>query len=212
MDSRGIVKLNDYQIFKYYVLQTRDFFKKSPTIVFDIYRYGFSGIQSKYNLKKLDELVNDLSTNTKFMISLPFSLIFQIYKNGNQFTSRYEGEATPAHTRFLSKGINELLAYPDHTLEKMKINPKDYLIEKRKSPKRIYMNESKINPFPILLIKDKFSQEHIKDNLEKEVQSNKILSERFRLLEVEYQSDEDLKREVNSNQEHLILPTEEIPF
>ena len=52
MDSKGIIKLNDDQIFKYFLMQTRDFFKNPPTILFDLYRYGFSGIQSKYNMKK----------------------------------------------------------------------------------------------------------------------------------------------------------------
>ena len=138
-----------------------------------------------------------------------FSLIFQIYKNENGATSRYEGEAAAHHTRFLSKGINELLAYPEHTLEKLGISIEDYLIEKRKSPKRINVNGNTVNQFPILIIKDKLPQEQIKVNLEKEVNSSAILSERFVNLGKECAKERD-----NSTKDMFEppIPKKNIPF
>ena len=217
IDCIGLLELNDSQIFKYYFLQTGNFLKKPPAIFFDIYRYGFTGIQSKYSIKKLNELVRDLSAKTKFMISLPFSLIFQIYENKKtdyKFTSRYEGEAAPTHTRFLSRGINELLAYPEHTLEKLEINPSNYIFEKRRSSSEIYMNEFKINQFPILLIRDKLTPEQVKEDLECRVKSSEVLSERFKLLEIECSSKENLKEQENFEEPNLFVPAkiEEAPF
>jgi len=190
-------------------MQTKDFFKNSPTILFDVYRYGFSGIQSKYNLKKLDDLVRDLAKNTKFMVSMPFSLIFQIYKNENTLTSRYEGPAAAPHTRFLSRGINELLAYPEQTLGKIGVYLEDYLIEKRKSPKRIYINRTCIPQFPVLLIKDVLPQEQIKLKLENEIKSDKMFSERFKILEEEYHSEQN---ESTCDIFEPPIPDKDIPF
>ena len=83
------------------------------------------------------------------------------------------------------------MAYPEYTLEKMGIGLEDYLIEKRKSPKRINMNGTIINQFPILVIKDLPPQKQIKLNLENEIKSNAVLFERFKTLEEEYHSEQE---------------------
>ena len=66
------LKLKDDQIAKYVSLQTGDYFSKSPSIRFNIFRHGISEIQKKYKARHLEELIYDLSKTTKFLVSLPF--------------------------------------------------------------------------------------------------------------------------------------------
>lgn len=191
------LKLADNQIAKYVSLQTGDYFTKCPSITFNIFRHGISGIQKKYMARPLEELICDLSKTTKFLISLPFSVIFELYKSTDGFSgSRYEGRFYPNLTRFNSSKINDLIANPEHTLEKMKINLDDLIIQKRKFPSTIFMNGINLSSFPALIILDKLSSEEVSENIKKDLEKNKEISDRF--LEI--------------NQETEILPQEENLF
>lgn len=174
------LKLIDNQISKYVSLQTGEYFFKCPSIRFDIFRHGISGIQKKYMARPLEELIYDLSKTTKFLISLPFSVIFEIYKSTDSFSgSRYDGKFYHHLTRFNSSAINELIAKPEQTLEKMKINLENLIIQKRKFPDTSVLNNIKIEPFPILIVLDKLSQEEVSENIKKGLEKNKEISDRF---------------------------------
>lgn len=216
-DSKGIVKLNDDQIYKYFLLQTqykKQNLGKSPKIIFDLYRYGFSGIQSKYSMKDLGELIKDLSASTKYMISLPYSLIFQIYKDNNNFSSRYEGDAAKHYTRFLSRGINNLLAYPEETILDLGGNLEDYIIEKRRSQKNIFINGFLIERFPVLVIKDNLCQEEIKLKLEEEVKRNKAICKRFENIGKQFVKEKDSSGEIifENQDSEVPQPLDSVPF
>lgn len=189
------LKLIDNQIAKYISLQTGDYFSKCPSIRFDIFRHGISRIQKKYISRPLEELICDLSKTTKFLISLPFSVIFEIYKSANSFSgSRYEGEFYSNLTRFNSSAINDLVANPEYTLEKMKINLNDLIIQKRKFPRTIFMNGINLLPFPALIILDKLSPEEVSEKIKEELEKNKEISDRFLTInqEIEPSSKEDI--------------------
>lgn len=174
------LKLLDNQIAKYVSLQTGNYFSKSLEINFNIFRHGISKVQSKYSSRPLDELVYDLAKTTKFLISLPFSVIFEIYKTNDVFIgSRYEGRFYDNLTRFNSSRINDLIANPEQTLEKMKINLENLIIQKSKFPNSVFINNIKIEPFPALVVLDKRSLEEISENMKKDLSENKELSNRF---------------------------------
>ncbi len=144
--------------------------------------------------RPLEELLYDLSKTTKFLVSLPFSVIFEIYKSTNGFSgSRYEGEFYFNLTRFNSSAINNLIANPEYTLEKLKINLDDLVIQKRKFPNTIFMNDVKLESFPILIILDKISPERVSEKIKKDLDENQELSNRF----------------LEMNKETEILPQEE---
>ena len=118
------LKLSDEQIVKYYKLQVSPYFKKSPEIRFEIFRHGVRELQKKYGWSQsensLDDLVEDLSGTTKFLLSLPFSVVFLAYSLQNKFTSRHDNEKTYLTlTRLNSSGLNNLLAYPEETLSEL---------------------------------------------------------------------------------------------
>lgn len=183
------LKLMDNQIAKYVSLQTGDYFSKCPSIRFDIFRHGIKRIQKKYMARPLEELINDLSKTTKFLVSLPFSVIFEIYKSTDGFSgSRYGGEFYSNLTRFNSSAINDLIANPEYTLEKMKINLDDLVIQKRKFPSTIFMNGVKLESFPVLIILDKISSDKVSEKIKKDLDENQELSNRFLAINQEIET------------------------
>ena len=183
------LKLGDNQIAKYVSLQTGDYFSKSPLIRFDIFRHGILGIQKKYITRPLEELIYDLSKKTKFLVSLPFSVIFEIYKSTDGFSgSRYEGEFYFNLTRFNSSAINDLIANPEYILEKMKINLDDLVIQKRKFPSTIFINGINLQSFPVLIIIDKISPDKVSEKIKKDLNENKELSNRFLAINQEIET------------------------
>jgi len=183
------LKLLDNQITKYVSLQTGNYFSKCPLIKFDIFRHGITEIQKKYKTRSLEELVRDLSKTTKFMVSLPFRVIFEIYKSTDGFSgSRYEGEYYLALTRFNSSTINDLIANPEYTLEKMKINLDDLIIKKRKFPGNVFMNGVNLEPFPILIVLDKMSSDKVSEKIKREIDEDKKLSNRLSTINREIET------------------------
>ncbi|MEK6906090.1 MAG: hypothetical protein AABW81_00535 [Nanoarchaeota archaeon] len=157
------LKLSDEQIVKYFKLQTSTYFEKSPEIRFEIFRHGVRELQTKYGLSQnknsLDDLIEELSGTTKFLLSLPFSVVFSIYSLKNKFTSRHDNEKTYLTlTRLNSSGLNNFLVYPEETLNELLRelgeDATNFIIERKKSP-RISINQHKLKKFPILKIYEK---------------------------------------------------------
>lgn len=197
------LKLFDDQIAKYVSLQTGEYFCKTPSIRFDIFRHGISKIQKKYMRQTLEVLIADLSKSTKYLISLPFSVVFEIYKGTKEFSSRYDGIKYSPLTRFSSLGMNEFIANPEYALKKMNINLDNLIIEKRKFPKTVKINNNRVEPFPIVLITDKRSENKISKEIKKELDSNSELANRF------YFNQDSLDQENNFFEP---IPDEDVPF
>jgi hypothetical protein len=130
-----------------------------PELDFEIFRHGVGKLFKNFRTKSLDELVEKLSLNMRFMLSLPPQIVFLIYQD-SPYTSKYGGGPThPPCSKFSSPGINSLLAYPSETLAQLGLNPEDFMIRKRRFPEGVTMNGFEINPFPILMIKDRNYEE-----------------------------------------------------
>jgi hypothetical protein len=148
------LKLLDKQMKKYSSMLANGDNSHHTEIRFEIFRHGVLNLLSTFRKKPLEELVGAISSNTKFMLSIPPQIAFSIY-DGGPYTSKYTGDRWDRCSQFLSNGINSLLAYPDETLTQLGVNPKDFKIRKMRFPAGVKMNNFEINPFPILVIKDK---------------------------------------------------------
>jgi len=184
MEVKGVgpgqaLKLMDGQIAKYALLQTKEYFSKPSKIRFEIFRHGVSSIQENYKNKGLEELIKRLSDSVRFLISLPFSVIFKIYLNEGKLTSRHDDERTYyTLTRLNSTGLNKFIAYPEETLKEFNLNPNDFEIKKRRLPKKITINGFKINTFPMLSIYDK-DHEKATGLINEKIKSNERISNLF---------------------------------
>jgi hypothetical protein len=172
------LNLRDTQIAKYALLQTKNYFKNPPKIFFDIFRHGVRGMQKKYKDRGIEDLVEDLSSTIKFSLTLPFSVIFEVYSQDNNFNYRYDGGRFDSLTGLNSSTLNEFLAYPEKALTRFGLNPKDFEVEKKRFPTSSKIVGYPINSFPMLFIYDKNYNMFI-DKLESKINSDEILSERF---------------------------------
>lgn len=175
------LRLTDEQIGKYSALQLGEgnYFPAFPEIVYDIFRHGVRKMTSRFGKENLKDLIENQSKNTRFMISLPFGVIHHIadpYNEYRSFTSRYwglddlEGQVDEGKkadfgptTKLLSPGLNNLLAYPEETFHTQGLNPDNYEFYKRKLPKGMRMNNFRIKPFPILIVKEKDPRKSLED-------------------------------------------------
>jgi hypothetical protein len=148
------LKLLNVQMKKYATLLRNGGNSSHPEISFEIFRHGITELLRRFRNRPLEDLVQELSSNVRYMFSLPPQIIFSIY-NGGPYTSKYTGDRWDKCSQFLSGGMNSLLAYPEDTLVQLGLNPDGFVIEKNKFPKDITINGFTINPFPILIVKDK---------------------------------------------------------
>lgn len=151
----GALNLLDKQIPKYAILQIGGFLKHKKYVRFEIFRHGIRKLHKNYKNDKIEELISDLSKTTKFMLSLPFSLIFHLWSAETPFTSRYTGDKWVPTTRFFSSGLNSMLAYPKETIEIIGLDPNEFIFKKRRFPMNVSINKNKLKPFPILKVFDK---------------------------------------------------------
>lgn len=123
-------------------------------IYVDIFRHGLKKIE-EYSRKSLDSLVSDLTQNIRNLISLPFSVIFNAwYPIKTPYYTYDKGKRAP-YTSFKSKDLNMFLVEPNKALRNLNLNPIDYEIIKGKFPQGVIVNNNKICPFPILIIREK---------------------------------------------------------
>ncbi len=171
ISSKERLKLGDEQVAKYCIIQTTPlreaqleetygflpkFGSRYPKITFEVFKHGLRSMNKKYGNGINENLIEALATSGRFLVSLPFSLVYGIHtlqKTG--FSSRYEGEGYYKMTRINSPTLNSLLASPEKTLEQMCINPYNYTFEKFQLPRGMSVNGWRISPFPVLIIGDK---------------------------------------------------------
>lgn len=156
-----VLKIEELQLSKYIYLQKflQENNSKYPIITYEIFKHRVPNLFENFKNGKLEKMANEISGNILNSVSLPLSIITQIHleKMKSPFVSKNNGEKwCGPYVGFNSKGLNHFIAYPEKTLEHLGLNPEDYLIKKKRFPKKITMNGKEINSFPILIIKDKF--------------------------------------------------------
>jgi len=151
----GDLKLFDGQIAKYFLLRTGDY-SVGKKIKFDIFRHGLRNLQKKFKAETNETLLMELAKSTKFMISLPFRVIFDLYMSED--SPRYDGTRYDTMTRVYSSTLNNLLAYPKDTLKSFGVSLKGLKFTKLKFPKGIKLNNFELNSFPVLIVEDEGSK------------------------------------------------------
>ena len=195
------LKLYDDQIAKYLCLQLGKYFASPPRITFEIYGHGVKKLIRNFREQPLGDLVDSLSASTRFMISLPMSIIVPIHKSGEadspKHTSRYGGKKWRHNSRLLSSGLNSMLAFPEKTISDFGLDTRDYNIWKLRFSKGMKLNTKKIKPFPVLLVRDKDHRKWIETLREK---GSELYSHIFGLMSglenVESVSPEDKEEEL----------------
>jgi hypothetical protein len=168
--SRGnCVRLMDYQIAEYTAMQlSPDYLRHNippPEIIFDVFKYGKKCVEMRCNGMNLEEITFWFSSNINYMISLPFNVIAKIHSSPSQMVYRFNGTIDSggniihcAETKIKSRTLNLLLAYPRYALNELGINNRNLKITQTHSPDNMKVDGKKINPFPILIVKDISSQ------------------------------------------------------
>ncbi len=205
------VKLYDIQIAKYIYLEKilKEDIGEFPVISYEIYRHRVRELFKRFEGKPKKELVNKISENIINLVSLPLDVIVKIHslmgadkisikkepREKGKFSSRYERENWYDNNTMLhSPALNHFIAYPEKTLEKWDLNPEDYEIQKRKLPNNVTMNRKLINPFPVLIIKNKFYQKWAEEFMKAEGAEHvaffeQILAERSSYPEIDEEED-----------------------
>jgi hypothetical protein len=196
-------------------LQTKDYFKKPPIIRYDIFRHNLKNLHRDYSNKSLDELVSDLTNSIKYSLSLPFSLVFELYSKENKFCARYDGEGYNKCGRINSSGLHTLLAYPEEVIKELGLDMDRFRITKKKFPENVEINGLKVNSFPVLFVFDKKYNEFI-DTLQENIDSNPELSRRIYMntkgLVGEIPKEEILENDPNLESVFGPMPKETCPF
>lgn len=177
---RGDCKLYDEQIRRYMLVQLGKCQYKEPRIVWNIFLHDVKDIRKKTK-GNLELVVQELSQRTQLMLNLPLSVILAIYSK-REYTSFYirqESGREIRHrmTRFRPNQIAEFMRNPEKSLEYFGLNKEDYELEKyilpaklgiiglpkslviARLPEIIRLERKLINPFPILIVKDKNHKE-----------------------------------------------------
>lgn len=149
------LKLGDIQIAKYAHNQWGSCYQTPPIIFFEVFRHGINHLVRDFEGKPLEDLVDTLSDKVKFGLVLSYDIIVALHRQRgkNTYTSRYNGDRWNTLTRFLSPGLNAMLAYPEETLQSLGLDPDNYDLFKRRFPQDRIMNGKIIRPFPLLVAK-----------------------------------------------------------
>lgn len=167
------LKLTDHKIGEYALMQSYLNFlpeelrnSSSPfQIFFDCFKYNLTNPadlfmqRTKDKQELFNQIVNELSNEVSYLISLPFSIIWEVHNN----SSRYDGSRYDSLSRFSSPLMQDLLTHPHKTLEEqLGINPDDYRIKKTRIPKTMEICRRPLKSFPVLTIKHRSAQQHKK--------------------------------------------------
>jgi len=168
-----VLKIEDFQLAKYIYLQKVFKNKESnkyPIITYEISKHRVSKLSARFKNKPLEFFVGECSKNILSYISLPLSVISKIHlsEKDKNFISRGGENWHSTYTSLTSTGLNLFIAYPEEALSRIKLNPEDYIIKKRKFPKTITMNSKNINSFPVLIIRDKYHEKWAQKFMEEE--------------------------------------------
>jgi len=165
MDAKAVswdesLKIGDFQFDKYLVQQCTAEFISQRRIFIPMFKYNIRHPWTLFDTFKehqLENIVRELAGKTGFMLLLPFSLAYKIHhpEPPFEFITRYDGERYDNMTRFSTKGLKLMLTNPKECLERLNIDPEDYVIEKARLPDGMKMNQFSIKPFPMVLLKDR---------------------------------------------------------
>lgn len=156
------VKLYTRQLFTYASWQVKGTDTISnPIISFLISRYGIKNITNYCKEKTKEEIIRDLAKHTWYSLELPFSIIYQIYKNAkiSEWAS-FLRDTDERRNRVLefacfnAGDINNFITNPRETFQKFGLDPNNYkckifLVDNLK------LNGIQMSPFPIKIISDK---------------------------------------------------------
>lgn len=169
----GFVELQDPQMARYSCIKLGvcDGLDSDPSIRFEFFRHGVRGLEKIMREKDVSGMVGSLAQNTRFLLSLPFQIVFEIWHPENSYKKRGKCETRTPHTRFYSTELNYFLAYPEEAIASYDLDPDSFEIHKFKFPGGVLANEHEIKTFPILLIRDKnpkkFNREFMENYHEK---------------------------------------------
>lgn len=159
-------QLRDEQIERYKYLQSiyPDF-----SVYFAFYRYSFDGDFSGKNGNE-EELYKALSEKTRFSVVAPLSLVLRMHSFNGRGTYRYcqsldGGEpAGPVSTHVLAGTFCDFLDNPREVIERVGLDPLDYVVRRRMSPdysgfngsaKPFFAYGNRLKRFPVLWIEDR---------------------------------------------------------
>lgn len=161
--------LYDHQLAKYLLMQVGPHFEEfliqeyntsHPIIEFNLFRYGIRRIESEFEGKDLESLIERLSKETRGMISFPFGMICDLWYSHGSFISRYGEDPYDHITRISTTGLNNLMTYPERTLflmnlegtsEGLYLDSGKYTFKKFRFPSGVKIKGYEIKPFPILV-------------------------------------------------------------
>ncbi len=143
--------------------------KPYPKINFIIWKHSVNDI--KINLKRsAEELLQEICSRTNYALVMPMSLIAEFndltkLEKHSSLVYRYvPKKEKPSGKRKLGRRdcvyvknpvLYDLLISPEKVIEKLGLDPENYLFNRLKSPLNFYVNNYLLRPFPILEIIDK---------------------------------------------------------
>ncbi len=221
------VKLEDIQVSKYVYLEKKlkEETGEFPVISYEIFKHRVTKSIKRFKEEPTEKLIKEISENVLNMVSLPLDIIIKInalkgedkispfIKTGKKgkFSSRYEmGRWYGDYTSLHSPALNGFIFRPEETLEVFGLNPDNYTIEKRKFQKGVKINGQDITPFPVLILRNKFYHEWIKEFMDKQgleylTMFEKTLSERTLLKR-------DLEKNMEEQEDWLKPLDGDVPF
>ena len=150
------IRLEDRQVAKHFMLKLLKKSKEEQT--YEIFRHGIYRLERDFVTKSTEDLLEKLTKSTRFMISLPFRIILDLYASRLFGEYQEQEKSCRTYVRLDSGPLNFLLAYPEETLKYFNVELDGLKFIKSKLPSRMTLNGFKISPFPILIVKDSGSE------------------------------------------------------
>jgi hypothetical protein len=165
-DSKGVCwqekcPLWDLQIDRYLLQQCENVFMPPKKISYYIFKYKVDHPTKCFDKFKnetvVDDIISTLSSETGYLLALPFRVIHNLHNPEihSKYKSRYDGERWVRETRFLSRGMKQMLISPEEVLSSINLNSSNFNIIKTNLPEGIKINGNEVASFPILRIEDK---------------------------------------------------------
>lgn len=165
-DSKGVCwqekcPLWDLQTDRYLLQQCDNTFMSPKKIYYYIYKYKIDHPTKHFDKLKNETVVGDiistLSSETGYLLALPFSVIHNLHNPDipSKYKSRYEGDCWVRETRFLSRGMKQMLISPEEVLSSVNLDSSHFIITKSRLPTGIKINSNEINSFPVLRVEDR---------------------------------------------------------
>lgn len=135
------------------------------TVRYTLFKYYISEPFSKFNGLSPKEVFGLLASNIGFMLDLPFHIINLAFNYDcfmHKYVSHYTAEGWDNYARFSSKGMKALLKNPEEVIREFGLKTGRYRIIKRMFPEGATINDIRIKPFPILIVKDRIFEHSYK--------------------------------------------------